>query len=172
MSRRPGTGGERGEEHHRSGGTQIRGVGKDGAHREQSSTVTQSSGGKSTTIGRRGGGGRQLEGRGVAVRSSGGRGGEGGPRERSEWPVHVAALDSGRRQWPAQAAGIEGVAVVDDVAARGRQFVAGGAVARSERRLRSEDRGVAMKEQSGVVSLGGCRGKRRNSVSHGPTTRR
>jgi hypothetical protein len=37
--------------------------------------------------------------------------------------------------------------VVDDVAARGRQLVAGGAVARSERRLRSVGRGVATKEQ-------------------------
>jgi hypothetical protein len=48
--------------------------------------------------------------------------------------------------------------------------MAGGAVARSERRLRSEDRGVAAKEWSGVASLGGCRGKRRNIVSQGPTT--
>jgi hypothetical protein len=64
------------------------------------------------------------------------------------------------------------VAVVDDVAARGRQLMAGGAMARSERRLRSEDRGVAAKEQSGVVSLGGCHRKRRDDVSHGPTTRR
>jgi hypothetical protein len=39
------------------------------------------------------------------------------------------------------------VAVVDDVAAQGRQLVAGGAVAWSERRLRSVDRGVATKEQ-------------------------
>jgi hypothetical protein len=39
---------------------------------------------------------------------------------------------------------IEGVAVVDDVVARGRQLVAGGAVARSKRRLRSEDRGVVV----------------------------
>jgi hypothetical protein len=52
------------------------------------------------------------------------------------------------------------VAVVDDVAARGRQLVAGGAVAQSERRLRSEDRGVMVKEQSGVASLGGCHRKR------------
>jgi hypothetical protein len=64
------------------------------------------------------------------------------------------------------------VAVVDDVAARGRQLMAGGAVARSERRLHSEDRGLAAKEQSGVASLGGCRGKRRNDVSNGPTTQR
>jgi hypothetical protein len=39
------------------------------------------------------------------------------------------------------------VAVVDDVAARGRQLAAGGTVAQSERRLRSVDRGVVMKEQ-------------------------
>jgi hypothetical protein len=123
-------------------------------------------------IGRRGGGGCQLGGRGVAVSSSKGRGGEGGPRERSEWPIRVVVLGSGRRRWPARAGGggIEGVAVVDDVAARGRQLVARGAVARSERRLRSEDRGVAAKEWSGVASLGGCRGKRRNIVSQGPTT--
>jgi hypothetical protein len=63
------------------------------------------------------------------------------------------------------------VAVVDDVTARGRQLVAGGAVARSERRLRSEDRGVMVKEQSGVALLGGCHRKRRNDISHGPTTR-
>jgi hypothetical protein len=159
-SRRPGAG----------GGTRIRGVGKVGAHRERSSTATQSSGGESTMIGRRGGGGRRLGGRGVAVSSSGGRGGEGGPGERSEWPVHAAALNSGRRRWPARAEGIEGVAVVDDVAARGRQLVAGSAVARSERRLHSEDRGVAAKEQSGVASLGDCRRKRRNDISNGPTT--
>jgi hypothetical protein len=121
-------------------------------------------------IGRRGGGGRRLGGRGVAVSSSGGRGGEGGPGERSEWPVHAAALNSGRRRWPARAEGIEGVAVVDDVAARGRQLVAGSAVARSERRLHSEDRGVAAKEQSGVASLGDCRRKRRNDISNEPTT--
>jgi hypothetical protein len=87
----------RGEEHHQSGGTQIRGVGKVGAYREWSSTVTQLSGGESMTIGRRGGGGHRLGGRGVAVSSSGGRGGEGIPGEWSEWPVHAAALDSGRR---------------------------------------------------------------------------
>jgi hypothetical protein len=39
------------------------------------------------------------------------------------------------------------LAVVDDVAARGRQLVAGGTVARSKRRLCSLDRGVAAKEQ-------------------------
>jgi hypothetical protein len=39
------------------------------------------------------------------------------------------------------------VAVVDDVAAWGRQLVAGGAMAWSERRLRSVDRGVVAKEQ-------------------------
>jgi hypothetical protein len=61
MSRRPGAGGEGGEEHHRSGGTRIRGVGKVGAHRERSSTVMQSSGGESTMIGRRGGGGTGSE---------------------------------------------------------------------------------------------------------------
>jgi hypothetical protein len=170
-SRRPGAHGEGGEEHHQSGGTQIRGVGKVGAYRERSSTVTQLSGGESMTIGRRGGGGHRLGGRGVAVSSSGGRGGEGSPGEWSEWPVHAAALDSGRRRCPARAEGIEGVAVVDNVAARGRQLVAGGAVARSERRLRSKDRGMAEKEWSGVASLGGCRGKRRNGVSHGSTTR-
>jgi hypothetical protein len=32
--------------------------------------------------------------------------------------------------------------------------------------------GVVVKEQSGVASLGGCRGKRRNGVSHGPIVRR
>jgi hypothetical protein len=45
---------------------------------------------------------------------------------------------------------LKGVAVVDGVAARGRQLVAGGAVACSERRPRSVDRGVAVKEQSGL----------------------
>jgi hypothetical protein len=64
------------------------------------------------------------------------------------------------------------VAVVDDVATQGRQHVAGGAVARSERRLRSEDSGMAAKEQSGVASHGGSRGKRRDNVSHEPTMRR
>jgi hypothetical protein len=43
--------------------------------------VTQSSGGESTTIGQRGGGGHRLRGRGVAVSSGGGRGSEGGPGE-------------------------------------------------------------------------------------------
>jgi hypothetical protein len=38
------------------------------------------------------------------------------------------------------------VAVVDVVAARGRQLMAGGAVARSERRLRSVDGGVVAKD--------------------------
>jgi hypothetical protein len=117
VSQRPGAGGEGGEEHHRSGGTRIRGVGKVGAHRERSSTVTQSSGGDLMMIGRRGGGGRRLGGHGVAVSSSGGRGSEGGPGEWSEWLAHAAVLSSGRRQWHAQADGIEGVAVVDDVAA-------------------------------------------------------
>jgi hypothetical protein len=98
VSQRPRVGGEEGEEHHRTRGTQIRGVGKVGAHRERSSTVTHSSGGQSTTIGRRGGGGRWLGGRGVAVSSNVGRGGEGIPGERSEWPVCAVALDSGRRQ--------------------------------------------------------------------------
>jgi hypothetical protein len=56
-------------------------------------------------IGRRGGGGCQLGGRGVAVSSSKGRGGEGGPRERSEWPIRVVVLGSGRRRWPARAGG-------------------------------------------------------------------
>jgi hypothetical protein len=107
----------------------------------------------------------------VVVSSGGGRGSEGGLEERSEWLVRAAALDSGRWRWPARVEEIEGVAVVDDVAAQGRQLVAGGAVARSKRRLRSEDRGVVVKEQSGVVSLGGYRGKRRNNVSHEPTTR-
>jgi hypothetical protein len=61
VSRRPGAGGEGGEEHHWSGGTRIRGVEKVGAHRERSSTVTQSSGGESMTIGWRGGGGAGSE---------------------------------------------------------------------------------------------------------------
>jgi hypothetical protein len=134
--------------------------------------VTQSSGGELTTIGRRGGGGRRLRGRGVAVSSGGGHGDEGGSGEWSEWPVRAVALDSGRRRWPARAEEIKRVVVVDDVAAQGRQLMAGGAVARSKRRLCSEDRGVVVKEQSGVASLGGYRGKRRNDVSHGPTTRR
>jgi hypothetical protein len=33
----------------------------------------------------------------VAVSSGRGRGGKGGPGERSEWPVYAAALGSGRR---------------------------------------------------------------------------
>jgi hypothetical protein len=74
----------------------------------------------------------------------GGHGGEGGPGEWSEWLVRVAASiveeGDGLLGWRR----LKEVAVVDDVVARGRQLVAGGAVARSKRRLRSEDRGVVV----------------------------
>jgi hypothetical protein len=43
--------------------------------------------------GRRSGGGRRLEGRGVLVSSGGGHGGESGLGGRPEWPVRAVALN-------------------------------------------------------------------------------
>jgi hypothetical protein len=57
--------------------------------------------GKPASISQRGGRGHRLVGRGGVVSSGGGRGSEGGLRERSEWLVCVAALGSSWR-WPAR----------------------------------------------------------------------
>jgi hypothetical protein len=51
------------------------------------STVARVGGGTPPAAGRRSSGGRWLGGRGAIVSLGGGRGGEGGPRERSEWLV-------------------------------------------------------------------------------------
>jgi hypothetical protein len=60
------------------------------------------SGGKGPpTAGRRSCGGHWLGGRGAAVSSGGGRGGEGGLRGRSERPVRAVVLGGqGIEQWP------------------------------------------------------------------------
>jgi hypothetical protein len=129
--------------------------------------------GEPSLISRRGGRGHRLEGRGAAVSLGGGLGGEGGPEERSEWPVRTAALGSGRRRRPAQAEEIEGAGGGQWCRSSGEATCGGrcGGMLREEAVLGGQGRGGEGAERSGRA-FGGCRGKRRDDFSYELTARR